>query len=128
MHARQLVCKDPTSINFSLCFAYLMSTRELGAYCPQYVLTIFYVCRIQIRQVSVIRLCGSMSQICITAFSLQFMFITFCECKQIMVILNTSSVSILSVSIFFDSTSVILSSLLLNKLCSSPYTINYSRS
>ena len=36
----------------------------------------FYVCKIQIRQVCVISLCGPLSQSCIPAFSLQFVCIT----------------------------------------------------
>ena len=88
----------------------------------------FYVCRIQISQVCIIKLCGPISQICIPAFSLQFMCITFYESNQIVIIHSSRIVNILSVSIFFNSGSVILSSLLLVELCSSSCTLHHSRS
>ena len=133
----------------SLWVARLVTTRGLGAYCPQYVLTIFLF--VGFRSVKyVLQLCRPWAKVAYLHFISNLCALHIYECHklyQILIILSTSksifllSTSysvlllipvqqvqyILSVSIFLDSTSVFLSSLLFAEICSSPCTLHHSR-
>ena len=100
MRTRRLVRGDPTSLVFSM-----FCSPEVDQGARGILATIcaysFSVCRIQISQVCITRLCGPMSQSCIPAFSLQFICITFCECKQIMFIFYQYRYSSIQLQLIF---------------------------
>ena len=118
---------SPVSVQLSLWVARLVATRGLGAYCPQYMLIVFML-QDSDQSGMYYSYVGLSAKVAYLHLVYSFCTLHFIECKQIVIILNTSSVSNLSVSIFFYSTSVILSNLVLAELCSSPCTLRYSRS
>jgi len=99
-YACQVACpRGSHQFSFSLCFARLMSTRELGAYCPQYVLTVFLFAGFRsVRYV--FQLCGPMGQSCIPAFYLQFMCIALLWMQPISNYIQYKFSKFLPVSIF----------------------------
>ena len=116
MPTRLLIRGDP--IQLSLWVARLVTTRGLGIYCPQSMLTIFMYTKFKSVRYVLSDYVSLWAKIAYLHLVYSFCTLYFYECKQTVIIHNRSSVSNFSVSIFFDSVSVILSNLLLVELCS----------
>ena len=128
MCVRQLDRGDPTSSSYNsvMCCSPNDDQGNRGIL-PIVCAYIFYICKIQINQVCITDYVGLCVKVAYLYLVYSLCALHFYECKQIVIVLSTSSVNNLSVSIFFDSISVILSSLLLAEFCSSPCTLHHSR-
>ena len=135
MRTRQVVRGDPTSL-YSVLFCSPEVDQGDRGILPKVCAYSFSICRIQISQVCITRLCGPWDKVAYLHFIYSLCALHDYECNQIVFILNTSkSVFILSISsasfiqyrYSLIQLQLFLSSYLLTEFCSSPCTLHHSK-